>query len=190
MPASGSTMRCTSSTGPASSSSRRTGPRRSRCTRPPRVCSGLRWRSATPGMPLMASHTVLVMTSAEKLGPGRSRTPPLPSLRGASIPPSRRRAAARLAPLFATVRGAPLYSLRTNGARPCVPACPERRSRRSSRAHDITIYRADWVLPVAAPVLADGGLAVSGERIVGVGPAPDLDGRASRGARWSTSAAP
>src|SRR5450756_1144402 len=31
-------------------------------------------------MPLMASHTVLVMTSAEKLGPGRSRTPPLPSL--------------------------------------------------------------------------------------------------------------
>jgi hypothetical protein len=30
------------------------------------------------------------------------------------------------------------------------------------------------VLPVAAPVLADGGLAVSGERIVGVGPAPDL----------------
>jgi 5-methylthioadenosine/S-adenosylhomocysteine deaminase len=38
----------------------------------------------------------------------------------------------------------------------------------------ITIYRADWLLPVAAPVLADGGLAVSGERIVGVGPAPEL----------------
>src|SRR5450759_5121594 len=31
-------------------------------------------------MSLMASHTVLVMTSAEKLGPGGSRTPPLPSL--------------------------------------------------------------------------------------------------------------
>ena len=39
---------------------------------------------------------------------------------------------------------------------------------------DITIYRGDWVLPVSAPVLADGGLAVSGERIVGVGPAPAL----------------
>ncbi len=41
-------------------------------------------------------------------------------------------------------------------------------------SENITIYRADWVLPVAAPVLADGGLAVSGERIVGVGPAAHL----------------
>ena len=39
---------------------------------------------------------------------------------------------------------------------------------------DITIYRGDWVLPVSAPVLAGGGLAVSGERIVGVGTAPAL----------------
>src|SRR5659263_433672 len=85
-------------------------------------------------MPLMASHTVLVMTSAEKLGPGRSRTPPPPSL----VARVYRRRAARgepgSPPLFATVRGAPLYSLRRSGARPCVPAYPERRSRRSSRA--------------------------------------------------------
>lgn len=40
--------------------------------------------------------------------------------------------------------------------------------------NDITIYRADWVLPVSAPVLADGALAVSGERILGLGSAPDL----------------
>ena len=39
---------------------------------------------------------------------------------------------------------------------------------------DITIYRGDWVLPVSAPVLADGGLAVSGERIVGLGSASAL----------------
>ncbi|MGE5229120.1 MAG: amidohydrolase family protein [Deltaproteobacteria bacterium] len=40
---------------------------------------------------------------------------------------------------------------------------------------DITIYRADWVLPVAAPVLPDGGVAVGGSgRIVAVGPAPRL----------------
>ena len=40
---------------------------------------------------------------------------------------------------------------------------------------DITIYRADWVLPVAAPVLPDGGVAVGGDgRIVAVGPAPRL----------------
>jgi 5-methylthioadenosine/S-adenosylhomocysteine deaminase len=38
----------------------------------------------------------------------------------------------------------------------------------------VTLYRADWVLPVAAPVLADGALAVAGERIVAVGPASDL----------------
>ena len=39
---------------------------------------------------------------------------------------------------------------------------------------DITIYRADWVLPVAAPVLPDGGVAVAGDTIVAVGPAPRL----------------
>ena len=39
---------------------------------------------------------------------------------------------------------------------------------------DITIYRADWVLPVAAPVLPDGGVAVAGGRILAVGPAPRL----------------
>ena len=44
----------------------------------------------------------------------------------------------------------------------------------STTTNDITIYRADWVLPVSAPVLADGALAVSGERILGVGPAADL----------------
>jgi 5-methylthioadenosine/S-adenosylhomocysteine deaminase len=41
---------------------------------------------------------------------------------------------------------------------------------------DITIYRADWVLPVAAPVLPDGGVAVAGDRILAVGPAPRLLG--------------
>jgi 5-methylthioadenosine/S-adenosylhomocysteine deaminase len=40
--------------------------------------------------------------------------------------------------------------------------------------HDITIYRADWVLPVSAPVLPDGGVAVAGGRILAVGPAPRL----------------
>src|SRR5450756_349556 len=54
-------------------------------------------------MPLMASHTVLVMTSAEKLGPGRSRTPPPPSLVARVY---RRRAA----------RGEP-------GSRRCLPLC-------------------------------------------------------------------
>ncbi|MEZ5126570.1 MAG: amidohydrolase [Thermoleophilia bacterium] len=44
----------------------------------------------------------------------------------------------------------------------------------SSSANDITIFRADWVLPVSAPVLADGALAVSGERILGLGSAPEL----------------
>jgi cytosine/adenosine deaminase-related metal-dependent hydrolase len=39
---------------------------------------------------------------------------------------------------------------------------------------DITIYRADWVIPVDAPVLPDGGVAVRGDRIVAVGPAPRL----------------
>jgi 5-methylthioadenosine/S-adenosylhomocysteine deaminase len=40
--------------------------------------------------------------------------------------------------------------------------------------NDIVIYRADWVIPVATPVVADGGVAVVGERIVEVGPAPKL----------------
>ena len=44
----------------------------------------------------------------------------------------------------------------------------------STTTNDITIYRADWVLPVSASVMADGALAVSGERILGVGPAADL----------------
>jgi 5-methylthioadenosine/S-adenosylhomocysteine deaminase len=43
-----------------------------------------------------------------------------------------------------------------------------------SKSSDITIYRADWVLPVSAPLLADGAVAVSGQRILGVGEAPQL----------------
>jgi 5-methylthioadenosine/S-adenosylhomocysteine deaminase len=39
---------------------------------------------------------------------------------------------------------------------------------------ETTIYRADWVLPVAAPVLPDGAVAVAGGRILAVGPAPRL----------------
>jgi cytosine/adenosine deaminase-related metal-dependent hydrolase len=44
----------------------------------------------------------------------------------------------------------------------------------SATTDDITIYHADWVLPVGEPVLADGALAVCGERILGVGSAPQL----------------
>ena len=40
--------------------------------------------------------------------------------------------------------------------------------------HDITVYRADWVLPVTAPVQPDGAVAVAGERIVAVGPAAKI----------------
>ena len=54
---------------------------------------------------------------------------------------------------------------------------------------DITIYRGDWVLPVSAPVLANGGLAVSGERIVGVARRP-TSRPLIRMRRWSISAAP
>jgi cytosine/adenosine deaminase-related metal-dependent hydrolase len=52
--------------------------------------------------------------------------------------------------------------------------CSNYREGRIATDDDIAIYRADWVLPVAAPVLADGALAVNGERIVGVGPAPEV----------------
>lgn len=38
----------------------------------------------------------------------------------------------------------------------------------------VTLYRADWVLPVTAPMLADGAVVVAGERIVAVGPAAEL----------------
>jgi len=39
----------------------------------------------------------------------------------------------------------------------------------------ITIYRADWVLPVAAPIQPDGAVAVGPDgRILAVGPAPRL----------------
>src|SRR5450756_3807 len=124
-------------------------------------------------MSLMASHTVLVMTSAEKLGPGGSRTPPLPSL----VARVYRRRAARGEP--GPRRWLPLCEALPYT--PCARAGPDLVSRvpRATieaviTSDDITIYRADWVLPVAAPVLADGGLAVRGERIVGVGPAPDL----------------
>jgi cytosine/adenosine deaminase-related metal-dependent hydrolase len=41
--------------------------------------------------------------------------------------------------------------------------------------NDTTIYRADWVLPVAAPVQPDGGVAVGADgRILAVGAAPRL----------------
>ena len=44
----------------------------------------------------------------------------------------------------------------------------------TTTTNDITIYRADWLLPVSAPALVDGALAVAGERIVAVGGAHDL----------------
>ncbi len=57
---------------------------------------------------------------------------------------------------------------------PRVPSCPHITSEVVTTGHDITIYRADWVLPVSAPPVADGALAVSGERIVAVGSAPGV----------------
>jgi len=44
----------------------------------------------------------------------------------------------------------------------------------SSTIDNITIYRGDWVLPVSSPLIADGALAVSGERILGVGPSAEI----------------
>ncbi len=38
----------------------------------------------------------------------------------------------------------------------------------------VTLYRADWVLPVTAPVLVNAAVAVAGERIVAVGPVSKL----------------
>src|SRR5450756_2941725 len=112
-------------------------------------------------MPLMASHTVLVMTSAEKLGPGRSRTPPLPSL----VARVYRRGGARREP--GPRRCLPLCEALPYT--PCARAGPDLVSRvpRATieaviTSDDITIYRAEWVLPVAAPTLAAGGLAVPG----------------------------
>ncbi len=57
---------------------------------------------------------------------------------------------------------------------PWTPPCPKTTIEAVITGHDISIYRADWLLPVDAPVLAGGALAVSGERIVGVGPAADV----------------
>jgi 5-methylthioadenosine/S-adenosylhomocysteine deaminase len=37
-----------------------------------------------------------------------------------------------------------------------------------------SLYRADWVLPVSAPPLRDGGVLVRGDRIAAVGPAGEL----------------
>jgi aminodeoxyfutalosine deaminase len=38
----------------------------------------------------------------------------------------------------------------------------------------VTLYRADWVIPVSAPVLGDGVVAVAGDRIAAVGPAAEI----------------
>jgi 5-methylthioadenosine/S-adenosylhomocysteine deaminase len=40
----------------------------------------------------------------------------------------------------------------------------------------VTVYTADWVLPVDAPPVRDGGVAVADGRIVVVGPAEELEG--------------
>jgi cytosine/adenosine deaminase-related metal-dependent hydrolase len=40
----------------------------------------------------------------------------------------------------------------------------------------VILYTADWVLPVEGAPIEDGGVAVEGGRIVGVGPAEELDG--------------
>jgi cytosine/adenosine deaminase-related metal-dependent hydrolase len=40
--------------------------------------------------------------------------------------------------------------------------------------NEVNIYSADWLLPVATPPIEGGALAVSGERIVAVGPASEV----------------
>src|SRR5664280_680256 len=74
--------------------------------------------------------------------------------------------------VFASARGAHLYSLGASGAPG--PACRGRWGHMPVTNDELTIYRADWVIPVAAPVLADGALAVAGERIAAVGSAGDV----------------
>ncbi len=71
---------------------------------------------------------------------------------------------------FATSRWAPLYSATRRGPRKASTTS----DRTMAASNDMTIYRADWVIPVSAPAVADGAVAVSGERILGVGPSADL----------------
>lgn len=74
--------------------------------------------------------------------------------------------------VFATVVEAPLYC--HDGGGPIWLSRVVERDVPGTDHRDITIYRADWVLPVAAPVLPDGAVAVADGRIVAVGTAPRL----------------
>ncbi len=51
---------------------------------------------------------------------------------------------------------------------------PGRTEPRAESAHGRTLFAADWVVPVASPPVAEGGVLVEGPRIVEVGRAEDL----------------
>jgi 5-methylthioadenosine/S-adenosylhomocysteine deaminase len=73
--------------------------------------------------------------------------------------------------VFASASTAPLYSA---GAGPGPARSHTHKKKAAATTDTVTIFRADWLVPVSAPAFADGGLAVSGGRIVGVAPAATL----------------
>jgi cytosine/adenosine deaminase-related metal-dependent hydrolase len=55
-----------------------------------------------------------------------------------------------------------------------VPATKKDKEMAGTQDDNTTIYRADWVLPIASPPISDGGVAVSGTKIAAVGAFPEV----------------